>query len=280
MAGCPYLALKQGSPADIKARPDITPPSALTLYTSPLCPYAHRIHLALLECNITHTLIEIDLKSPRPDWFLEMNPEGKVPVLKVGDGHGELVLRESLLILEFLADLAPQAGILVGSPVERAQARSFVDVFAKEVITPYYTLFTTPSRAPQIASQILTALRTKISPLLAHHLSTTSGGIGIGPFFNAAMYPTYVEYALTPFLLRLKVMEANNLIPSLAINAETAGHEFAGWCGVLMEREGVRKSFGPGVREVVGRMVERIEEGRVKEQEAAAAAAAAEGRTK
>ncbi|ODQ56618.1 hypothetical protein SAICODRAFT_111714 [Saitoella complicata NRRL Y-17804] len=244
MAGCPYLALKQGSPADIKARPDITPEHPLTLYTSPLCPYAHRIHLALLECNIAHTLI------------------GKVPVMKVGDG--ECVLRESLLILEFLADLVPGVGILRGSAVERAQARLFVDVFGKEVIAPYYTLFTHPSRAPQIATQILTALKTKISPLLAKHLSTSSG-IGIGPFFNAAMYPTYVEYALTPFILRLKVMEANNLIEGLVINSETAGHEFAGWCAVLMGREGVRKSFE--VRRVVERMVKKLEEGRAKEAE-------------
>ncbi|GAO52684.1 hypothetical protein G7K_6755-t1 [Saitoella complicata NRRL Y-17804] len=262
MAGCPYLALKQGSPADIKARPDITPEHPLTLYTSPLCPYAHRIHLALLECNIAHTLIEIDLENPRPEWYLELNAEGKVPVMKVGDG--ECVLRESLLILEFLADLVPGVGILRGSAVERAQARLFVDVFGKEVIAPYYTLFTHPSRAPQIATQILTALKTKISPLLAKHLSTSSG-IGIGPFFNAAMYPTYVEYALTPFILRLKVMEANNLIEGLVINSETAGHEFAGWCAVLMGREGVRKSFE--VRRVVERMVKKLEEGRAKEAE-------------
>ncbi|XAR66315.1 Glutathione dehydrogenase (ascorbate) [Bertholletia excelsa] len=46
------------------------------------CPFCHRILLTLEEKKISYKMILINL-SNKPQWFLEINPEGKVPVIKL-----------------------------------------------------------------------------------------------------------------------------------------------------------------------------------------------------
>ncbi|RWW82288.1 hypothetical protein BHE74_00009249 [Ensete ventricosum] len=49
------------------------------------CPFCQRVLLTLEEKNVPYELKLIDL-SEKPQWFLEINPEGKVPVIDFGDG--------------------------------------------------------------------------------------------------------------------------------------------------------------------------------------------------
>ncbi|KAK7270089.1 hypothetical protein RIF29_22990 [Crotalaria pallida] len=46
------------------------------------CPFSQRVLLTLEEKKISYNTHLIDI-SNKPQWFLEVNPEGKVPVLKV-----------------------------------------------------------------------------------------------------------------------------------------------------------------------------------------------------
>ncbi|RRT41836.1 hypothetical protein B296_00044538, partial [Ensete ventricosum] len=48
-------------------------------------PFCQRVLLTLEEKNVPYELKLIDL-SEKPQWFLEINPEGKVPVIDFGDG--------------------------------------------------------------------------------------------------------------------------------------------------------------------------------------------------
>ncbi|GAA6168361.1 glutathione S-transferase family protein [Sessilibacter corallicola] len=75
----------------------------LELVSHHLCPYVQRSVITLLEKNIEHQRVYIDL-SDKPQWFLSMSPTGKVPVLKVDSIH---VLFESAVICEFLDELTP-----------------------------------------------------------------------------------------------------------------------------------------------------------------------------
>jgi glutathione S-transferase len=52
--------------------------------------------------------------------FREFSPTGKVPVLK----HGSLTVWESLAIIEYVAELYPDAGLWPLDPADRAMARS------------------------------------------------------------------------------------------------------------------------------------------------------------
>lgn len=56
----------------------------IELVSFKICPFVQRSVIALNEKNIDYKITYIDLASP-PDWFNEISPLGKVPVLKVDD---------------------------------------------------------------------------------------------------------------------------------------------------------------------------------------------------
>jgi len=62
-----------------------------------LCPYVQRSVATLEEKGVEYDITYIDLAN-KPDWFLEISPMGKVPVLRMGD----IALCESSVIAEYL----------------------------------------------------------------------------------------------------------------------------------------------------------------------------------
>ncbi|EMD34653.1 hypothetical protein CERSUDRAFT_86064 [Gelatoporia subvermispora B] len=124
-------------------------PEQITLYTAKICPYAHRVELALEEAKAKYTRYEIDLTN-KPVWYApEVNPASKVPAIAYG---GPLVpadqpspesvkIAESLVLLEFVADLFPEAHLLPSNPVLRAKARFFIDAISTKVTGTWYSFF-------------------------------------------------------------------------------------------------------------------------------------------
>ncbi len=76
--------------------------SELELVSHHLCPYVQRAVITLLEKDIPHQRTYIDL-SNKPDWFRQVSPLGKVPLLKVDHE----VLFESAVICEYLDEITP-----------------------------------------------------------------------------------------------------------------------------------------------------------------------------
>jgi glutathione S-transferase len=93
----------------------------IQLYTSALCPFAHRVRLALAEKALQAEEIEIDLRN-KPVGFLDVSPQGKVPVLL----HNGRRLWESSAINEYLEEAFPVPPLLPKDPFLRAQARIWV----------------------------------------------------------------------------------------------------------------------------------------------------------
>ncbi len=93
----------------------------LMLISTKLCPYVHRAAITLREKNVPFERREIDLKN-KPDWFAQLSPYGKVPVL-LADGAP---LFESIPILEFLDETHPPS-LLPDDPVARAQQRAWAE---------------------------------------------------------------------------------------------------------------------------------------------------------
>ena len=75
----------------------------LKLISHRLCPYVQRAVIALTEKRVAFERIDIDL-AHKPDWFLELSPLGKTPVLQVG----EMPIFESAVILEYLEETEPR----------------------------------------------------------------------------------------------------------------------------------------------------------------------------
>ncbi|KAF5733802.1 fiber dehydroascorbate reductase protein [Tripterygium wilfordii] len=67
------------------------------------CPFSQRALLTLEEKKISYKMHLVNI-SDKPQWFLEINPEGKVPVLKVD----EKWVADSDVIVEILEEKYPE----------------------------------------------------------------------------------------------------------------------------------------------------------------------------
>ena len=86
-----------------------------------LCPYVQRARAILVEKNIEHEIKYIDLNSP-PEWFFDISPMEKVPVLLV---DGKAVF-ESMVICEYLDEVTP-GSLHPADPFDKAQNRSWIE---------------------------------------------------------------------------------------------------------------------------------------------------------
>jgi glutathione S-transferase len=96
--------------------------SEIELYSAVLCPFAYRSRLTLAEKKLPFKLIEIDLQN-KPTNFEEISPYGLVPLLK----HGEFRVWESAIINEYLEESFPTPPLLPKDPMQRAQARIWIN---------------------------------------------------------------------------------------------------------------------------------------------------------
>jgi glutathione S-transferase len=94
---------------------------SLILYSFRRCPFAMRVRIALHEKKCAFETNEEDLKNFSPE-LLRLHPEAKVPVLV----HGDTVIYESAVILEYIEERFPQPALMPPSPEERAVARLWV----------------------------------------------------------------------------------------------------------------------------------------------------------
>lgn len=101
-----------------QTKPDLQ----LTLISHVLCPYVQRAVIALEELDMPYKRIDIDLNSP-PEWFLQLSPLGKVPVLVVND---DVVLFESSVIAEYINDIAQQ-NLLSNAAIDKARERAWIE---------------------------------------------------------------------------------------------------------------------------------------------------------
>ena len=94
----------------------------LEFYGDSISGNCYKLQLACAELGLEYTWHETDILAgeSRTEGFLAMNPNGKVPLLALGDGR---FLPESNAILAYLADGTPLAG---GDRFERATVLSWM----------------------------------------------------------------------------------------------------------------------------------------------------------
>jgi glutathione S-transferase len=107
---------------------------ALTLIDAPRCPYCARVRIVLAEKGLAFETVVIDL-ADRPAWLYELNPSGKVPVLR----ESSWALPESAVINEYLEERHPEPPLLPADPVARAAARLLI-FRHDDLARPYYAL--------------------------------------------------------------------------------------------------------------------------------------------
>lgn len=101
-------------------------PQSLRLISHKLCPYVQRAVIVAKEKDIPFHRVDIDL-ADKPQWFLDISPTGKVPLLEVTEDDGSAhILFESAVIAEYLDEIAGEP-LLPREPVARARHRAWVE---------------------------------------------------------------------------------------------------------------------------------------------------------
>jgi maleylacetoacetate isomerase len=99
-------------------------------YSMSSASYRVRIALALKRIDVTTVTKQLRRGEHRLKDFLELNPQGFVPVLELDDGR---TIAQSLAIIEYLDELHPQPALLPSSPFERARVRGMALLIACDI---------------------------------------------------------------------------------------------------------------------------------------------------
>jgi len=113
----------------------------MKLYFSPgACSLA--AHIVISELELPCTFIKVDLrlkKTEAGDDFLAINPKGQVPTLALDNGE---MLTECAAMLQYLADLKPEKGLLPSAgSFERVRAQEWLNFIATEIHKNFTPLF-------------------------------------------------------------------------------------------------------------------------------------------
>ncbi|KAI0336580.1 hypothetical protein GY45DRAFT_1365564 [Cubamyces sp. BRFM 1775] len=171
----------------------------ITFYENVFSPFSHRVHIALGQAQAKYSRVSINL-ADKPAWFAEkVNPVGKVPAIIYGDPQSApespppeaAKINESLVILEFLADLFPEAHLIPSDPVLRARVRLFINTFETGKFFEGFRgfFFRNSEGAGSLLLEGLAEIQARLPPT----------GFLVGKWSNA-------ESAAAPFLVRVDMM--------------------------------------------------------------------------
>lgn len=193
-----------------------------------LCPFVQKATLTLLAKDIDYDIDYIDLQNP-PEWFIQISPLGKVPVLKVGDQ----ILFESSVIIEYLDEVYAES-LHPSDPLLKAQNRSWME-FGNECLMNGYNLImaideTGFNEQREVMSNKLLQLENQLADT---------------PYFNGDQL-SLVDYSFTPFFQRQAYLD--EFIPAL-IN-EQQHPKLSRWANRLLALDIVAKSTVPDIKQL------------------------------
>ena len=144
---------------------------SIELISFKTCPFVQRAAITLGYKGVEHKVTFIDLADP-PDWFLEISPLEKVPVLKV-DGE---ILFESAVINEYLDDITG-GELQPKDALARAKNRAWIEV-ASNMLGNTYMMKTATDKDKY----------EKFRGKLVSQLRRLENRLGDGPWFNGKQF--------------------------------------------------------------------------------------------
>jgi glutathione S-transferase len=144
------------------------------------CPFSQRVLLTLEEKKVAYEMKLIDV-SNKPDWFLKMNPEGKVPVFNSGDGKW---IADSDVIVQVIEEKYPNPPLV--TPPEYASVGS-------KIFSCFVTFLKSKDPTDGSEKALLNELQALEEHLKAH-----------GPYVNGQNVSA-VDLSLAPKLFHLQV---------------------------------------------------------------------------
>jgi len=196
-----------------------------------LCPFVQRSVIVLKEKGVDFDITYIDLKDP-PDWFKEISPLGKVPVLRVGD----TVLFESAVIMEYLDEVNPPS-LHPADPLRKAQNRAWVEFASTLFMAQFNMLMCKGQEESEKAEQ---EMRGKFAQLEQQIT---------GPLFNGDTF-SLIDAAYAPLFMRLAMLEQWHPLGMLEQLPKVQK-----WSESLLARDSVKNSVVDNLAELYRGMI-------------------------
>ncbi|XP_071175946.1 glutathione S-transferase omega-1-like [Mytilus edulis] len=160
----------------------------LRLYSMRLCPYAQRTRIMLAHKKIPYETVNINL-TEKPEWFLEKNPLGMVPVLE----HDGKIVYESAICNEYLEDIHKQNSVTPTDPYRRARDKMLLEMNSK-FTTAYYKAL--QGLKGEDANSLIEAVHASLVPL--------EKAIGERGNFYGGDKPSMLDFLLYPHYERIE----------------------------------------------------------------------------
>src|SRR5689334_16355515 len=137
--------------------------SIMTLYSSSMDIYSHRVRIVLAEKGVAVDVINTDSNDKLED-LLELNPYGNAPTLI----DRELVLYDANIIMEYLDERFPHPPLMPVYPVARAKTRLMIYRFDREWGGLIRKIESGKPGDMQVAAKELKAYLVKLAPVFGN----------------------------------------------------------------------------------------------------------------
>jgi glutathione S-transferase len=177
----------------------------MKLYWHPFSVFPRRVRIALREKSIPCEEVEIDLLGGalRTPALAHLNPFGQVPVLEEGD----LVLAESIAILEYLEERHPTPALLSAAPAARAKERELM-LWSGDYLAPAWKAVLAPRFRPDVRPDDPSVVQGKAD--MASHLDVLESRLGDAGWLRGDYSLADVCYA--PFVTVLEQIGVGELL--------------------------------------------------------------------
>ncbi len=102
---------------------------SLLLYNHPVSSNALKVRFLLTLLGLEYETEEVPLSRPRPEWYTDVNPFGRIPTLV----DGEVVLPESNAILRYLANRERSTDLYPDDLARRSRVDYALDAWSTQV---------------------------------------------------------------------------------------------------------------------------------------------------
>jgi glutathione S-transferase len=157
----------------------------LELVSFALCPYVQRSVITLNYKKAQYKVTYIDLKN-KPQWFLDISPLGKVPVLRVDN---KTTIFESAVINEFI-DETVGTPLMPQEPLQRALERAWIQ-FGSDILMTMYMMTMARDKAD---------LETKMNKFFTD-IGKVQTVLKEGPYFRGSQF-SLVDTSWAPVFTR------------------------------------------------------------------------------
>lgn len=172
--------------------------SVQTVYHIPVCPFCQRLEIlmTLKGCRDEVRFEVVDVTQPRPEWLLrKTHGTTALPVLETAEGR---ILRESLVLMEYLDGLYPQRQVAQRDPYRRAIENLLTRMEAEFCSQGYGFVMNQDLERREGLRQGVLAQYARLNDFLAEHSP-------VGPFLFEEF--GWAETVFTPLFMRFWFLE-------------------------------------------------------------------------